>query len=146
MPTLPEETARALFAQGFSCSQAVLTAFAERHGLARDAALRLGCAFGGGVGRTGGTCGAVSGALLVLGLAHGRTTIEDVPARERTYALARAFRERFREAHGSEVCRELLGVDIGTPEGHAAAQQAGLYRTRCPEFVASAVRIVDGLG
>lgn len=139
------ETACALFEQGFTCGQSVLAAFADRFGLDRQAALRVGCAFGGGVARTGGTCGAVNGALMAIGLAHGRTTIEDVAAREKTYDATRAFLAEFRGAHGSDVCRELLGVNIGTPEGHAAAMKAGLFKSRCPVLVRSAARIISGL-
>jgi C_GCAxxG_C_C family probable redox protein len=141
----PEQIALALFEQGFTCGQAVLVAFAERHGLGREAALRVACAFGGGVARTGGTCGAVSGALMAIGLAHGRTRVEDEAAREKTYEATLAFLALFRQEHGSDVCRELLGVDIGTDEGRAAAMNAGLFKTRCPEFVRGAARIVSTL-
>lgn len=145
LPPDSASVACALFEQGFSCSQAVLAAFVERYGLTRDAALRLGCAFGGGIARSGKMCGAVSGALMVIGLAHGRTRIEDVSARERTYDAARAFLAAFRREHGSDSCNELLGVDIGTPEGHAAALSAGLFKSRCTDLVRSAARIVATL-
>jgi C_GCAxxG_C_C family probable redox protein len=140
-----EQIALELFGQGFNCGQAVLAAFADRHGLGREGALRVGCAFGGGIARTGGLCGAVSGALMAIGLEHGRTTVEDEAARERTYDATRAFLEAFRHAHGSDVCRELLGVDIGTAEGRVAAMKAGLFKSVCPELVRSAVRIVEQL-
>jgi len=139
----PEQIAVALFEQGFTCGQAVLAAFADRHGLDRDAALRVACAFGGGIARTGGTCGAVSGALMAIGLKHGRTRVEDEAAREKTYEATRTFLARFRQEHGSDVCRELLGVDIGTPDGREAATKRGLFVSRCPEFVRSAARIVS---
>ena len=142
----PVAVAAALFEQGFTCGQAVLAAFAGRHGLDRDAALRVACAHGGGIARTGSTCGAVSGALMAIGLAHGRTRVEDEAARERTYELARTFLERFRAEHGSDVCRDLLGVDIGTAAVREAAAKDGLFRTRCPLFVRSAARIVASLG
>lgn len=140
-----EALAAALFEQGFTCGQAVLAAHAARLGLERDAALRAACAFGGGVARTGGTCGAVNGALVAIGLAHGRTRVEDLAAREKTYEATRAFLDRFRAEHGALACRDLLGVDIGTPEGHQAAQDAGLFRTRCPGFVRGAARLVGTL-
>jgi C_GCAxxG_C_C family probable redox protein len=143
--TTPERIALSLFAQGFTCGQAVLAAFAEGRGLDRDAALRVGCAFGGGVAGTGGTCGAVNGALMAIGLAHGRTRVEDEAARARTYEATRAFLAHFRREHGSDVCRELLGVDIGTAEGREAATKKGLFTTRCPELVRSAARIVSTL-
>ncbi len=141
----PAALAATLFEQGFTCGQAVLAAFGERHGLSRDLALRLACAHGGGIARTGSTCGAVSGALMAIGLAHGRTCVQDEAARERTYEAARAFLERFRREHGSDQCRALLGVDIGTPEGREHAATEGLFRTRCPAFVRSACRIVSSL-
>jgi len=60
------EEALALFSSGFSCSQAVCAAYAEDLGMKRSDALRVAAGFGGGIGRTGGTCGAVSGAIMVL--------------------------------------------------------------------------------
>lgn len=141
----PVALAVTLFEQGFTCGQAVLAAFAGRHGMDRETALRAACAFGGGVARTGSTCGAVNGALVAIGLAHGRARLEDHAARDRTYERTRAFLEEFRREHGSDVCRELLGVDIGTAEGHAAATSAGLFRSRCPALVRSAARIVSSL-
>jgi C_GCAxxG_C_C family probable redox protein len=140
-----ERLALALFEQGFTCGQAVLAAHARGLGLEREAALRVACAFGGGVARMGSTCGAVNGALMAIGLAHGRTRVEDEAARDRTYDVSRAFLDRFRAEHGALVCRELLGVDIGTAEGHRTAAEAGLFRSRCPAFVGGAARIVSTL-
>ncbi len=141
----PAALAVTLFEQGFTCSQAVLAAFAGRHGLDRDTALRIACAYGGGGAQTGGACGAVSGALMAIGLAHGSTRVDDEAAREKTWDAARALLDRFRREHGSDRCRDLLGVDIGTPEGREAAAKAGLFRTHCPVFVRSAARIASSL-
>ena len=63
---------------------------------------------------------------MVIGLAHGKATLRDDAAKERTYALTREFWRRFRERQGSLVCRELLGVNIGTPEGAKAAVESGV--------------------
>ncbi len=141
----PSALAVTLFAQGFTCGQAVLAAFAGKHGLDRDGALRVACAFGGGVARSGSTCGAVNGALMALGLAHGLTRVGDEAAREATYHAAHAFLERFRAEHGSDQCRDLLGADIGTAAGYEAAAKEGLFRTRCPIFVRTAARLVSSL-
>jgi C_GCAxxG_C_C family probable redox protein len=122
----------------------VLGGFAERYQLSREQAARLACAFGGDVARTGQTCGAVS-ALMVLGLAHGAAAPADGASKENTYALARKLIGGFRERHGSIVCRELLGVDIGTPDGHEAALRTGLFRTLCPAFVRDAAEMTARL-
>ena len=137
--------AAALFEAGFSCAEAVAGAFAEHRGLGRDAALRAAGAFGAGMSRTGQTCGAVSGALLVLGLVHGRTDAADGEAKERAYALGARFCERFQAANGGLSCPALLGVDISSPAVRKAAADAGLFKTRCPALVRSAAEILDAM-
>ena len=95
--------------------------------------------------RTGETCGAVSGALMVIGLLHGKIRTEDDDSRERTYALAQEFMEAFRERNGSLLCRGLLGVDVSTPEGIASVRERDLFRTVCPKFVGDAGDILEEL-
>ncbi len=123
----------------------MLGGFAERYGLGAAMAARLGCAFGGGIAGTAETCGAVSGALMVLGLDHGAIAADDKASKERTYAATREFLRRFRERHGSTVCRELLGVNIATPDGRATALRDGLFRSRCPLFVRDAAELAADL-
>ena len=95
--------------------------------------------------RTGQMCGAVNGALMVIGLAHGATAADDSAGKEKTYAVSREFWSRFRERHGSLICRELLGVDIGTPEGRDWAMRTSLFKIKCPVFVRDAAEMVDQL-
>jgi len=143
--TIRIDAASRRFSEGFSCSQSVLAAFAPDLSLDADAALRVSAAFGGGMGRTGGTCGAVTGALMVLGLRYG-PTVADKVAKELTYAQAREFIARFEARHGATTCADLLGVNISTPEGQAAAREAKLFKTVCPGLVASAAAILEEMG
>jgi C_GCAxxG_C_C family probable redox protein len=131
------------FRQGFSCSQAVLAAVSEPLGLDKERALKLSQAFGGGMARMGLTCGAVTGAMLAIGLKCGRTRPEDEEAKEKTYALVHEFIRRFRDRHGSIVCRELIGVDLSSPRGHKLGEERGVFQNLCPGFVAGAVEILD---
>jgi C_GCAxxG_C_C family probable redox protein len=137
------DSATACFKSGFNCSQAVLSAFAAELGLDREAGLRVAAAFGGGMGRMGGTCGAVTGALMALGLKYGQTVPEDKEAKERTYALAREFVARFQARHGSTICRELLGYDVSTPEGMQAVREKGLHDSVCVGLVGDSAEIVE---
>ena len=82
------EEAVACFKSDFSCSQAVFSVYAEQLGLDKQVALKISCAFGGGMARMAETCGAVTGALMVIGLKHGKARPDDNDARDRTYALA----------------------------------------------------------
>lgn len=133
------------FQEGFSCSQAVLSAFGPDLGLERETALRVAGAFGGGMARTGQTCGAVTGALMVIGLKYGQTTVDAKQAKEKTYALAREFMRQFEARHGSIACQALLGHDLSTPEGLQLAREKGLFTSLCPKLVADAVEILEGI-
>jgi len=139
------QSAAATFKEGFSCSQAVLSAFADLFGLDRQKALKLSQPFGGGIARLGLTCGAVTGAFLVIGLKYGRTRPEDEEAKEKTYALVRDFIREFKAHHSSIVCRELIGVDLDTAEGHQEAVKRGLFDNLCSKYVQDAVEILERL-
>jgi C_GCAxxG_C_C family probable redox protein len=95
--------------------------------------------------RTGETCGSVTGALMVIGLNHAKMRKDDDDSRERAYALAQEFMDAFRERNRSLLCREILGVDVNTPEGIVEARKRDLFRTVCPKYVRDAGEILEGL-
>ncbi len=137
------DTAEETFRQGFSCSQAVLSAFSTTLGLDRSTALKIAQPFGGGMAQRGETCGAVTGAYMVIGLRHGRVQAEDVAARDRTYAVMRDFISRFLAAHGTLVCRDLLGYRLDDPDEHRRAEEDGKFDTLCPGLVRTAAEILE---
>ncbi|MFC1978897.1 C-GCAxxG-C-C family protein, partial [Chloroflexota bacterium] len=91
------------------------------------------------------TCGAVTGAYMVLGLAQ--TIPQDNPreAIDKTYELVRKFNEKFTKKHGSLLCRELLGCDMSQPGGIEEARDKELFANLCPNLVYSAVQMVEDL-
>lgn len=133
------------FEEGFSCSQAVLSTYGPQMDLDRETALGVASAFGGGIAHRGETCGAVAGALMVIGLNCGRIGIDYDDAKWRAYGLAQRFMQEFESRHGSVFCRDLLGYDISTPEGLESARQENLPTTRCINFVRDAAEILDEL-
>jgi C_GCAxxG_C_C family probable redox protein len=133
------------FKAGLNCSQTVFRQYAEDYGVDRESALKIACGFGGGLGRMGYTCGAVTGAIMVLGLATCGPDPTALTTKVRTYGLVQSFIQQFTARHGATSCRELLGCEIGTPEGHEEAVQRGLFQTRCPEFVQDAVEILEDM-
>ena len=140
------DQAIACFDEGFSCSQAVFSVFAPQWGLDRMTALKVASPFGGGMGRLGETCGAVTGALMAIGLKYGQTIGEDRAAKEKSYELARQFAERFKARNqGCLTCRELLGADISTPEGLQKVRETHAFTIMCPKFVRDAAEIVEEL-
>jgi C_GCAxxG_C_C family probable redox protein len=140
------ETAVRLFDREFSCAQSVFAAFVDPADLARETALRVASGFGGGLARTGETCGAVTGAVMALGLRHCGVPAEADPlGKEQAYPPVKEFLARFKARHGTLVCRELLGCDLGTPDGLQSARERGLFKSRCPLLVRSAGEILEEL-
>lgn len=133
-----------LFSMKFHCSQAVFAAFAPSLGLDETSALKIGGCFGSGL-RQGEVCGACTGALMALGLKYGQATVEDWDSRLATNRVTDQFVEAFRRENGSIICRELLGLNISTPEGLACAREKELFTTFCPKMVASATKIAQEL-
>ena len=139
------DAAVSVFKDGFNCAQAVFSTLAPDLGLGAGTAAKTATAFGGGMARRGETCGVVTGAFMALGLARGNSAPGEKEIKEKTYELAREFVKRFAERHDSLVCRELLGCDIGTPEGHERARQQGLFGTVCARLVRDSVEIAEEL-
>lgn len=137
----PKEIAVEHFKSGLACSQAVFASHAPNLGLPLETALKIAAPFGGGMGRLGEVCGAVSGALMVIGLKVGQTSGEDKAGKELTYSLVQKFAAQFKERHGSLLCRELLGCQLGTPEAQQILKENGRLANLCPLLVADAAEI-----
>ena len=137
------EQALSEYNSGFNCAQAVLVTYGAQLGLNREMALRVAGAFGSGMAQMGEVCGAVSGALMVIGLKYGKTSAEDEPSRIETYSLAKEFVQRFKDRHGSIMCRDLVGCDLSTDDGMADAEERDLFSTVCPAFVRDSAEIVE---
>jgi C_GCAxxG_C_C family probable redox protein len=133
------------FSSGFNCSQSVLSVFAEDYGLDTNSALKLATGFGGGMGGTGRTCGAVSGAFLVIGLKYGNVAPGDTDSKNATYRRVREFIQKFEAKNRSIQCKELLDLDLSTPEGLASARERGLFTAICPRLVSDAVEILEAI-
>jgi C_GCAxxG_C_C family probable redox protein len=131
------------FKCGFSCSQAVFSSFSGEMGLDRDTTNKVACGFGGGMARTGNVCGAVTGAIMVIGMKYGKTSPEDYAAREKTYALVRQFVKEFTENNGSINCTDLLGYDMRDPEQFREVKEKKVAARICPGLVSDAVTLLE---
>ena len=137
------DIALASFNQGITCSSAVFSAFSEELGLDDKTAKKIGCGFGAGISRTGNICGAVSGAIMVIGLKYGKAEQGDDGATEKTRALTRRFIQEFIKKNGSVNCTELLGFNLNNQDEYEAAGREKLFRTKCPELVRDAAVILE---
>jgi C_GCAxxG_C_C family probable redox protein len=137
----PEE-AKDKFLKGYGCSQAVFTTFCGQQGIDEITALKVSALFAGGM-RIGETCGAVTGALMALGLKLSPDSCQILDNRKVTYKFAEEFYSKFLERHKSLKCKELMGADISTPEGKAEAELRNTHQLVCPAFVHDAAEILE---
>jgi C_GCAxxG_C_C family probable redox protein len=138
------EKAIEYFRNSFNCSQSVLTPFAADYGLSENDSLKISCAFGGGMGRQQYTCGAITGALMVLGLKYGKALNDPEEKKQQTYAKTRELFAEFKELNRSVNCRELLdGLDMTDPDDHKKIVDRKLFEIKCEKCVADAVKIVE---
>lgn len=126
------------FDSGLYCAESVVVALAKVQGLEADVLPKAATAFCSGMARTCGTCGALTGAVMGVGLAFGRSQSNESvqPAYEATQALVRDFEQEF----GARNCSDLLGCDLGTPEGQRVFRQNNLHE-RCARYTSKAAEI-----
>jgi C_GCAxxG_C_C family probable redox protein len=130
------------FTREGNCAQAVLNCCGK--GLIdHDTALAVAGPFGGGMGSLGKTCGAVTGAIMVIGLKHPRLDIKDDVTRKESIRLVRELIARFEARNGSIACKDLLGCDLSTPEGVEQFKAQDLIHAVCPKAVRDAAEILD---
>ena len=133
-----------LFAKGYACSQAVLIAFAPLVDIDRSEALRIAAGFAAGM-RQGETCGAATGAIMVLGLALCDGSCATREGRAGIASDVDTFMSRFQGRVGATDCPAIMGIDVRSPEGRAAAQEQGLFGSRCLPAVRAAAEILDDI-
>jgi C_GCAxxG_C_C family probable redox protein len=138
------QRALALFNAHANCAQSVFAACAVNSSLTEAQHLALAAAFGGGMARTGETCGALTGALLALGELHSAEMAADhATGRAKVYAEAAALIDEFRSQHGSILCHELTGCRLNTTEGHDQFVASGARENVCRKLVVNAVEMVE---
>ena len=125
----------------FNCAQTIFSLHAEELGIDEKTALRIASGFGGGMACAE-ICGAVTGAYMVIGMKHGHD-IADANAKAQTKEKILLFNKNFKAEHGSLLCKNLIGYNIATPEGYAAATAEDVFHRLCPRYIKTACEILE---
>jgi C_GCAxxG_C_C family probable redox protein len=141
---MDKEQIAGLFMRGQDCSQVVFEQYAEEFSLSAEEANKLTAAFGGGSG-IGETCGAIVGAMMVIGMKYGHKGPDDMENREILMAKRAEFIEKWKARRGSCMCKDMLGDDISTPEGLGRILESGKLFSLCPEIVMDAVDVLESM-
>lgn len=123
------------FDSGLYCAESVLTVVADHYNLQSNLIPGIATGLCSGMGRTCGTCGALTGGILAVNLVHGRKTANDTV--DKNYAAVQGLIEQFSELHGTTNCAELLDCDLGTTKGQQKFSSQKLHR-KCREYTGMA--------
>lgn len=139
------EKARALFMQGYNCSQAVVGAFSDLFGMEPETAMRFAEGLGGGMGRMRLTCGAVAATSLIAGLKMSTGKPGDLQTRTAIYAKVRDMANEFQEKNGSIICAELLGTALPKDTGARPEERTEQYYKKrpCPDCIVDCAKILE---
>lgn len=128
-----------LYDKGYSCSQAVLSVFTQDFDLAPELTLKISTAFGGGMAGTEGTCGTLTGALMVIGLRYGKVLPDDSNAKAKTYKITKELFTTFENKNKSLLCGDLKLKDTSTDEKKRLSHEI------CNKYIYEAVQILEEL-
>ena len=132
------------FKDGYACSQAVFCAYAKEVGMDNETALKISTGFAGGM-RKGEVCGAVTGALMAIGLKYGNKKCDKLSERQKVYEVVNRLHAEFLKKHKSLRCKELLGADPSTPEGRKMIEEKNLHELICAGLVQDTAEILEGI-
>ena len=139
------EEVMACFQNGMACSEAIFSVYGQDSGVDRDMLVKIASVFAGGIKNTGNVCGAVTGAIMAIGLKNSEvrtrppTEFKEFP---KSYKIASKFAEKFKERNGTIICRELIDHDLLTVENIQHAFKTGAFNN-CPKFVKDAAEILE---
>jgi len=130
--TSKAEIALSKFEEVYNCAQSVAYAFADEVNIDKNILLSMSTGFGAGIGRKQEVCGAVSGAIIILGAKYGRKENEPIGKIETTYNKAQEFIDEFAKEKGTVRCSELLqGCNLLTEEGQKLFKEKKMKREIC---------------
>jgi len=134
-----KDRALSFFREGYNCAQAVALTFTGQDSDTAKAA----AGFGGGMGRMQKTCGALTGAYILFGRRHGTAGLPSEEEKKKVYDLIRKLNMKFVERNGTDLCSDLLGEDINTPDGKSAIKSKGLTAKVCEKCISDVVEIIE---
>ncbi|MBE0511431.1 C_GCAxxG_C_C family protein [Candidatus Bathyarchaeota archaeon] len=138
------EKAASLFREGYNCAQSVLLTMQDFWNEKKPLEPKIASAFGGGIGRRGSLCGALTGGVIAIGQKYGSN--KPIPEeKEKAYSLALKFYDRFQKELGSVSCRDLIGYDLTDPKELKKAWDSNVFLQKCVHFVEKAVDILIDL-
>ncbi|MHA1421624.1 MAG: C-GCAxxG-C-C family protein [Candidatus Thorarchaeota archaeon] len=133
--------AKKYFSGQYNCSQSTMKGILVGMDIDFDQIMPFAVGLGAGVAHEGNVCGAVTGAILALGVIENKTYKDPLDQKEAAYAASEEFVRRFKKKQGTIICNQLTGITMADIEIRKDATKEGVFAEKCPSFVADAVQI-----
>ncbi len=140
---LRSERALDYYFDSFNCAQSVIASFSDKLEIDEEVVLRIASGFGAGMGRMQETCGAVTGAFMVIGFLNGKYKRGDEKAKEKTNELIQEFSQKYTEKFDSINCKALIDFDLNTEEGRQQAEKEDVFFKKCSNYVKESVELLE---
>ncbi|MZP67321.1 MAG: hypothetical protein GT597_14375 [Bacteroidales bacterium] len=135
--------ANELFRSGLNCSQAIVAVFSEEHGFPAETALKIAYPFGRGMGGCGHTCGALTGAMMVIGMKYGTASQNETDKMKLAREKTRRLIEIFESEHGTTLCNDLTGFDQRKLNGPELMAMLPHFHNTCRKFLETVVTFLE---
>jgi len=135
------EKAVKYFQGGYNCAQSVFLALYEHlePNSKNELVPKIATGFGGGIGRCGSVCGALTGSIMAVGI---KDTLNEpgIEKRAKAYATAKTLLQQFEKQQGTTFCRDLIKYDLSNPEEAAKFRQEGIPQKVCSKLIKAAIQ------
>lgn len=132
-----------LFEAGYNCTQAVLSVFSNEMGIPKETALKISAPFGGGIAGYGNFCGALTGAIMVIGLKYGNSSATDYERKKKSTEKTSELIDSFEKQYGSCNCCDLIGMDIKKINPSEWKTKILNIESPCPKFLETVIIFLE---
>ena len=128
------------FNNGYNCAQSVLFALYDQIcPQSNDLIPKIAAGFGGGIGRCGSVCGALTGSIMAVGVKYGSNEAN----REKlgkVYTYASKLYKEFENQQGTTVCKDLIKYNLSNSEEAAKAREEKVFDKVCANLIRTAIK------
>lgn len=142
MKSPEKEKAIKTFQKSYNCAQAIFSAYSKKVGIKEKDALRISAGFGGGIAMNQEICGALSGAIMLIGCK--RFDNKNVKESKKiVYQEVNNFLSAFRKVYGSIKCKDLIGVDFSNEKELKRARKENVFNKICTNYIESICDLLE---
>jgi C_GCAxxG_C_C family probable redox protein len=122
------------------CAETTLIVLQKAYGLSAATDSSPAMVLNGGVAWSGGCCGAITGAAMAVGRLAAQRIADHKEAKRTARSIIKRLMDDFSAEYDHLNCRDLVGLDISSEEGHATFIEGQVWHTVCMNQIEFSLR------